>query len=331
MSKEANGTNDAFAFGLADEAWKFYLQHRPPYPDTQWAMWLDYHKGPLDVVHEVGTGCGVGMANFLQVAHAARGHTIQRAILSDPSESNVVTTRAMFTGAKDRFPGTAVEVHQQPAEASFLAPGSIDMVFACECLHYTDIDACLARMHESLRVGGTIAATFYDASNVKIHESPRAERAYQAVFSDFVLGAKEGRYRSRIKEGGMMRGRRLNVGLNWVPFDPAAWADVRRVYLNIPDGQTEWPLLPAWKGVLQNISRVNEATEALEWVQDAESWGVKKTTADWLRGLLTSHEVEVDDTFWDGPLWKEWAAAVEEQGGEVWLVVQANYIMARKK
>lgn len=330
QSQDKNGT-EKFAFGLAREAWDMYLQYRPPYPDTQWQMWLDYHQGPLDVVHEIGTGCGVGMANFLQVASKSRGRSqpVRRAILSDPSQSNILTVQA--TLPQDQYPRTAFALHQQPAEASFLAPGSVDMVFACECLHYTDIDACLARMNESLRPGGTMAATFYDCARATVVDSPRAERAFQAVFSDFVLGAKEGRYMSRIKQDKTMKGRRLNLGLNWVPLDPERWADVSRVYINIPDGEKEWPLLPAWRGVLQNISRVNPETERLEWIQDQESWGVKKASVDWFRGLLATHDIEVDEAFWKGPLWTEWVEAVSERGGTVWLVIQANYIMARKK
>lgn len=315
---------------MVQEVWENYLKYRPPYPDTQWEMWLDYHEGPLGVVHEIGTGCGIGMAKFLKVARA-RGQPIGRAVLSDPSESNIVTTKAMLTN--DRFPGVEFDLHQQPAEACFLESNSIDMVFACECLHFTEINECLSRMHESLRPGGTMAATFYDTSGAEIIGNPRAERAYQAVFSDFVIGAKEGRYKSKIKEKKMLKGLkgRLNIGLNWVPLYQDKWTDISRVFINVPDGQEEWPLLPAFEGVLQNVSNINKDTDKLEWVQDIESWGIKTATIDWIRGLLGTMEIQLDETFWEGPLWKELVEAVDDQGGAVHLVIRANYIMARKK
>lgn len=341
-----NGNKDSsssspYTFAMSKDAWDSYLQYRPRYPDSQWHMWLDHHQGPLDVLHEIGTGCGIGTASLLRAA-AARGQPVRRAVLSDPTASNIATSRELLLRAPRETSSsssshmgstttttttTEFVFHQQPAEASFLAPGSVDMAIACECLHCTDIDASLARLHECLRPGGTLAAVFYDLTVAEVRGSPRATRALRDVVGEVMVGRAGGRRRS-----GGSTGRKVHLGLSYVPFDPDRWTDVRRVYLNTPEGQTEWPPHPALRSFIpEGDSRVDEASEALEWISDPEGWGLKDCTADWVRGMLGTLQLDLDPGFWEGPLWREMLAAVDEQGGKVWIVLRANYIMARKK
>lgn len=141
----------AFPFALQKDVWKHYLQSRPSYPDSLWHQWIEYHQGPLITAHELGTGCGIGAAGLLAASHT-RGHPIKHMILSDPSESNVITAKELLK-AED-YPGTRLSFHQKTGEDSFLEPGSVDMVIACECLHFTDIERAISSIHASLRPGG---------------------------------------------------------------------------------------------------------------------------------------------------------------------------------
>lgn len=335
-SNSADGTKHGsaaatYTFGMSQDAWDSYLRFRPAYPESQWHTWLDYHQGPLDVLHEVGTGCGIGAASLLRAADT-RGQPVRRAILSDPTASNLATSRALLTPLFASGPGGGTELgfHQQPAEASFLAPGSVDMAIACECLHFTEIDASMARLHESLRPGGTLAAVFYDVTMAEARGSPRATRAFSAVVGDFMMGVRAGRHRSSGDPGAQRR--RVHFGLSYVPLGPDRWTDVRRVYINTPEGQTEWPVHPAMRALVPgDESMVDEEREALEWTRDPEGWGVKDCTAEWIRGMLGTLQLDIDPEFWEGPSWKEMLDAVDEQGGKIWLVLRANYIMARKK
>lgn len=321
------------AFGLPLEEWERYLQFRPPYPDSQWKLWVEYHKGALDVVHEVGTGCGIGMAGFLKVAQDTKGQPIRRAILSDPTDSNIAASKALI--AKRGFPGTEFEYHQFGAEGRFLEPNSVDLVMACECLHFTQIEEALARMHESLRAGGTMAAAFYDCFTASIKDSPRVEKAYHALLADMLVGVVERRLKAAHEVEDMGRYKnfpKVGSGLNWVAFDPEQWVDVERVFVNIPDGLREWPYNEGLKNIwVGNENHMNEAVEKLQWVQDREGWGMKKATVDWVKGLLGTLDIKIEPSFWEGSKWLEFVDATNEVGGSFEATFPAAYVMARKK
>lgn len=323
----ANG-DSVYAFGMPKDAWDHYTQYRPAYPVSQWNTWIDYHSGPLNVIHEIGTGCGIGAAGLLGAAKA-RGQPVKHAVLSDPTASNVAVAKAML--ATGRFSDTDFTFYREPAEASFLEPGSVDMVIACECLHWTELGASMARMHESLRPGGTVAVVFYDMFMGDALGIPRITEALDKVVGDLIAGVKEGRHKYGPKSTADKR-RNVVVGLNDVPFDPEMWADAKRIYINIPDGQTEWPVHPEIRKFFPyEGSKVDEKNETLEWISDPEGWGIKECTVDWVRGTLGTTQIEMDPKFWEGPLWKELVEAVDEQGGKFWASFRASYIMARKK
>lgn len=340
-TEDANGPdNSAYSFGMSKDAWESYLRFRPHYPDSQWRMWLDHHQGPLNVLHEIGTGCGVGAAGLLRIAWES-GYAVRRAILSDPTASNIAAARELLrrrrteglvtAKARAAFPGTELAFYQQPAEASFLGPGSVDMVIACECLHCTDIDASLPRIHESLRPGGTLAAVFYDVAAAEVRGSQRATQALRDVIGDAMVGDRAVAHWPG-EEHEMPRRRKVHKSLNFVPFDPDRWTDVRRVYFNLPEGHTEWPSHPALRSFIpDDDSKVDEKSEALEWIDDPEGWGIKNCTADWVRGMLGTFQLHLRPDFWAGPSWRELLDAVDEQGGKIWVFFPASYIMARKK
>lgn len=337
----ADSPNDsrAYLFASSKNVWDHYLQYRPSYPDSMWHSWLDYHRGPLDTIHEIGTGCGIGAASLLRVAQT-RGAPIQHMILSDPSASNIATAQDLLPradiGASD---STRITYATQAAEDTFLPPGSVDLVFACECLHWTRIEESLARMHDSLRPGGTMAAGFYDvAGGIVRDNNPRAARALEAVYEDMIVGVREGRHRS--KWGTSMapwQRRNMHSGLNFVPFRGDQWEDVRRIYINMPQaGQTtEWPVFDAYRaqGVVQEgDSKVNvEGGETCEWREDLDGWSVRECTPAWVRGMLETAPIEFHPDFWEGPLWKEFVDAVHAQGDTFRAVFTANYVMARKR
>lgn len=123
----------ATPFSLTNHRWTHYLEHRPAYPDSLFNLWLDYHKGPLVSAHEIGTGCGIGAARFLDVA-TAKGKLVEHMILSDPAPSNVATTKQNLNSGQ--YPNIKFNFHQKKAEERFLEPNSVDFVFACEALHW---------------------------------------------------------------------------------------------------------------------------------------------------------------------------------------------------
>lgn len=341
-SATANGNGTKYAFDLPRDIWDEYIKYRPPYPDSMYKMWLDYHNGPLNTMHDLGTGCGVGGVGLLRVAQAAHGTPIPHAIFSDPSASNVETTRGLLTGTQDapqqqQLAGTRFEFHQQPGEATFLAPGSVDMVIACECLHWTQIDTCAASVHASLRPGGTFASVMYDPSSGHVPGDDALTEAFRAVYADTINGMRAGRHQLHVLSAPLKEAyfrKRTHDALNIVPLGADRWADATRVYINIEDGQKEWPKVECMRSEGDEdgkASRVDEASEKLVWLQDTDSWSIKDCTVDWIRGMLRSSQIELNPAFWTDAPWTELVAAAAKKGGKFNFALSVNYIMARKK
>lgn len=333
-------TGDDHSFSLGQDTWESYLVYRPPYPESTWKLWLDYHRGPLNAIHDLGTGCGVGAAGFLDAARAAHGgkQPVRRAFFSDPNASNVATTRELVTRAAPvRYPGVEFAFHQQPGEASFLPEGSLDLVMACECLHWTEIDECVASVHASLRPGGTFAAVLYDPGFATVAGNPAATAAFEAVYEDKIAGLIQGRHRMNITgldSGNVNSKKRPYNALNFVPLEADKWADPTRVYVNFADGDKQLPTAPILRRVLGNgwhTDRVDDDRETLKWTQDSESWTVKDCTLDFVQGLIASSLFEFEDGYWDGPIWGKFKESVGGKDAKFTLIFRANYIMARKK
>lgn len=327
MSTTILQESKAFPFALKVDVWRHYLRSRPSYPDSLWREWLEYHQGPLNTAHEIGTGCGIGAASILSASYA-KSQPIRHMILSDPSESNVTTAKELVNG--EDYPDTELSFQQQRGEDSFLAPGSADMAFACECLHFTDIEAAMASIHASLRPGGTVAAVFYGVLNAPIRDNARADAAWKAFGKRHfrrVVEEKIGTIFERMKNS------QVGLGLNFVPLDKELWRDVRRVWVNIPEGQTEWPMEVGLskEARVNHRSRIDPEYESFEWRADPDGWALKDCTAERIKETMLSMLLGYGDKDWQTDEWKEFEAAVKESGGTVHFVVPATMILARKK
>ncbi|KAJ0108961.1 methyltransferase domain-containing protein [Diaporthe amygdali] len=320
-------TTKPLPFSLQADDWKQYLQYRPAYPNSLWHEWLEYHQGSLSSAHDLGTGCGISAASLLSASQASN-QPIGQMILSDPSESNIVTARGMLRA--DHYPGTRLLFHQKMAEDYFLEPNSVDMVIACECLHWTDIDKAIATIHASLRPGGTLAAVFYSVSSSQIRDNKRADTAWKAfrqMHYRRLIDEKIETFFARIKTS------QLGMGLDFVPLERDKWQDVKRIYINVPDGQTEWPMEA---GVLELIktkgtSRVDSEYDSFEWRDDPDGWGIKDYTMEKLKEMLISWHFHYGDKDWQSKEWRELEAAVAEGCDTFHLVFPATVILGRKK
>lgn len=327
MSTTNSQDKTAFPFALNVDVWKHYLQNRPSYPDSLWHDWIEYHQGPLNTAHELGTGCGIGAASLLAVSNA-RGTPIKHMILSDPSESNIITAKELLKA--DDYPGTSLSFHQKTGEDSFLEPGSVDMVIACECLHFTDAERAMASIHASLRPGGTAASVFYGVLNAHIRDNGRADAAWKAFGQAHFRRVAEDNIQTvlaRIKVS------QVGLGLNFVPLDRELWRDVRRVFVNIPEGQAEWPMevgMPEGARP-KGRSRVDPEYDGLEWRSDPDGWAIRGCTTERIKEMMVSMLLQYGDKDWASDEWREFEAAVSEGGGTFHFVFPATMIMARKK
>lgn len=316
-----------FPFALQKDVWKHYLQSRPAYPDSLWHEWIEYHQGPLDTAHELGTGCGVGAASLLSASNA-RGKPIKHMILSDPSESNVNTSKELLKS--DDFPGTRLSFHQKTGEDSFLEPGSVDMVIACECLHFTDIEKAISSIHKSLRPGGTVASVFYGVLNARIRDNERADAAWKAFGKMHFQRVLDENIETLIDR---ITNSKVFLGLNFVPLEKDLWQDVKRIFINLPEGQTHWPRdvgLP--EGAKPKaVSRIDTEYDSLEWRSDPDGWAIRNCTTGRIKEMLVSMLLQYGEKDWQSEEWKEFEAAISDGGGTFLFVYPATMILARKK
>lgn len=335
---------DTFSLA-APECWDHYIQYRPKYPDSMFAKWLAYHgeDEPLEAVHDLGTGGGVGAQAFLRALPRLRkdgANPVRTMYLSDPSEANLAAAWRNLT--TDQFPGTTFQFHQGPGEEPNpdIAPGSLDLVMACECLHFTDIEPVMHNVARYLRPGGTFATIIYYAIPPILHN----ERA-RALQCDF-----ERAWRDAMVERGhdFATRHRLQIamGLDFVPLDQPQgyWQEgsVVRWYCNVAD--RAWP----FDDLVQDLdadARARHAprrcthferdggTEKEEVVTDLQDWGMRGVTPAQMRELYAARQPGAYDDFYrEMPEWKALEAEIARApGGTVDVVVPAMMVMAKRK
>ncbi|KAL1859026.1 hypothetical protein Daus18300_009664 [Diaporthe australafricana] len=249
-------------------------------------------------------------------------------ILSDPSEYNLTTAREILRA--NHYPGAELSFHQKMGEDSFLEPDSVDMVIACECLHYTDIGKAIVSIHSSLRPGGTMASVFYSVLSSRIYDDERADAAWRAfaqMHYKRLLDEKVETIFARVIPS------QLGVGLNFVSMESDKWKDVKRIFFNVPSGKTEWPLEVGLEELMKakGTSRIDPEYDSLEWRSDSDGWGIEDCTVERIREMLVSWHLDYDEKDWQSEEWREFEAAVNGACGKCHFVFPATMILGRKK
>ncbi|KAG8168418.1 hypothetical protein KVR01_001167 [Diaporthe batatas] len=328
-------TSNSYAFSLdSTEAWAHYLKYRPPYPESLWKQWLDYHgaDNALDAVLEVGAGCGIGTAGLLAASakHRSPGNkpVVRRVYLSDPGTANIAAAEDMLR--PQAYPGVELVFHQGPVEAGIpgLEPGTVDLVMACTCLHYTEIDKAMARVAEALRPGGTFAAVTYQVTP-HIRGNERLAEAFRR-FGDWNADRSKEDNPLYHDETWQRPLRQASVGLDFVRFDPALFENVERYYYNLKD--VTWPLQAQWqRRAGRPVVGVDAAREKLEWVENWKDWEKKNCTVDWLRDMRRSLNGGYDRKAFESDAWKEVQQVAEESGGTFHVTWPVHVVLARRK
>lgn len=116
--------------------WDKFYSSRADYPDSMFEGFLQYHHGPMNVLHDLGAGSGLAADGLLSALLRSQPRNISpkklpRIILSDPGEENLGIT-ARFVQA--RHADVAMECWQARGEDQdqFLAPASVDMYVPAE-------------------------------------------------------------------------------------------------------------------------------------------------------------------------------------------------------
>jgi SAM-dependent methyltransferase len=143
-----NGT----IFAQNNEFWDNYLKGRPQVPDSFFNRVFDYHQekgGNFGTVHDVGAG----NAPYSQRLRSRFSHVI----VSDIVAENITLARRRLQGFEG-FSFRAAGIQ----DVGDIAPGSVDMVFAANVMHFPDPqDKAMEAIAYQLRSGGTFAAAVF--------------------------------------------------------------------------------------------------------------------------------------------------------------------------
>lgn len=321
--------------------WDKFSSSRADYPRSMFNTFLAYHRGPLDVLHDLGAGSGLAADGLLNALRARQGEVklLPRTILSDPGEENLgITTR--FVAA--RQPGVHLECWQRRGEDQdrFLVPSGVDMTICAEALHWMDMPDVVAQTARSLRPGGTFAVVLYSCFP-RILNNGRAKKVLRMLVEDHLRrrllagpDTREGDAEAspgsptvaRVHPNWERGMKSLAYGLDAVELPADQWEDIRRFEINCGASGWWWPR--ACQDILGcAIPRADASPHERFVYEDYEDWGRWSSLRE-LKDLLMSIQVGFGDKTWEGPLWRELEDVAR---GPLHLVWQVHMILARKK
>ena len=141
---------NARTFAQDKEFWSNYLKGRPRAPVAFFDRIFSYHLaqgGTFGTVHDVGAGTGP----YAQKLRSKFKHVI----VSDIVANNVKLAQERL--GNDGFSYRAAKVE----EADDVLPGSVDMVFATNVMHFPDQKAAMSTIVKQLRPGGILACSAF--------------------------------------------------------------------------------------------------------------------------------------------------------------------------
>ncbi|OTB08189.1 hypothetical protein M426DRAFT_7994 [Hypoxylon sp. CI-4A] len=270
--------------------WSEYLAYRPIYPASFFERIYDYHGrksgATWSVAHDIGAGCGI--------VSAALAIRFANVIVSDPNDGYVTLARKLLV-QEASLPESQFRFLQELAEESSVESGTVDLLTACECIHWTTPDKSIREFARELKVGGTLAITYY--TRPMVDGSERVREAWRAVYT---AQAEKSLGQGDVYTNAFTV---IDTGLESVGFPEEEWENVKRVYINTQGDVGVFAL----SGKVSE-SKVNHTEERI-WVEEDEGWcGMEGI--EWFKSYLATWvprtpESEMQD------VWDELEAALE--------------------
>ena len=227
---------------------------------------------------------------------AVLASTFAHVFVSDAGANNLGAAAASLK------PTSHFSFRHAPAEAAdtWIPPSSIDLTSVGMAFHYMDADAALRSVAKTLKPGGTLAAVTY-GFRLLFPGRPRAQQLWYDVVSTETARLFRG---GKVFAAAVTGTAKAMTGLDFVPVPAELYEGVRRVYVNVREGEPRpfcfldpdpalWT--PATSGVADGEERV--------YVEDA-AWG-RQADGAWLRGFLASSQLGFGEATWATEGWKE--------------------------
>ncbi|KAJ3580104.1 hypothetical protein NPX13_g469 [Xylaria arbuscula] len=248
--------------------WSKYMAYRPVYPGSFFKRIYDYHgakpRAAWSKAHDVGAGAGIVSATL-----ATRFDSV---IMSDPNDGYAELGYRILVQDLE-IPEEKLSFLQESAEKSSIESGTIDLIAACEMIHWTDSEIAVEEFYRQLKSGGTAVITSY--TRPKILGNPPAQRAWNEIFAAYAkeLGARGNLY---------VRGLKMaSSGFESVQLPEAKWKEVKRVYINAGGNLDAFKLDDR-----VGDSKVGIGEERI-WVEGDKDWTDVKGI-DWLKAYFAT-------------------------------------------
>ncbi|KAJ5942728.1 hypothetical protein N7516_002896 [Penicillium verrucosum] len=267
--------------------WADYLTFRPIYPASFFEKVFAYHSqkphSTWSLAQDIGAGCGIVSSSL-----APRFHNV---IVSDPNEGYTALARRVLV-EESQLPESKFRFLRESAERSSVESGSVDLIMACECIHWTRPEIAIAEFARELCVGGTLVITHYNYPRIVGNES--AQKAWAAICTFYA-----GEVHDPLLDHAL---RILNSGTEALGFPVEDWEGVKR--FQVRDG------------------------EETVWEEDDADW-MDEQDCDWFKGYAstwTTPSVSESDI---NPLWDDMERAFE--GKKVKTATPVAMVFATKR
>ncbi|KAI3334484.1 S-adenosyl-L-methionine-dependent methyltransferase [Ustulina deusta] len=262
--------------------WSEYISYRPIYGESFFRRIYEYHAqkpgASWSIAHDVGAGHGIVSSTLANI--------FDRVVVSDPDEGHSKIARQLLVEKSGR-PESKFVFLQESAEASSVEAGTVDLITACECMHWTNTVEAVDEFARQLKPGGTLVMACYTRPLILGNE--RAQAIWEEIFEAFVKRKNMGRVFERATQI-------CSVGYDSIAIPLAQWEIIRRVYINASKGIASFKL-----GDYTDVDRVGSNEERI-WIYGDPDWSDEQRV-DWLKKYIATWvppipESEVQD-LWD--------------------------------
>jgi len=267
--------------------WSEYLAFRPVYPASFFNRIYEYHfqkapqpttSGHSTTAQDIGAGCGIVSSGL-----ASRFDNI---IVSDPNDGYTALARRLLV-EQSGLAASKFTFLQEGAEKSSVASGTVDLITACEMMHWTDTAVAVREFGRVLKAGGSLVLTYYTVPRIVGNEA--AQAIWRRIWREYASRAQGELYDHAF---GI-----VNSAFQCIALPEDSWEGVKRVYIN-----TGGSTVPFQIDDRLEESRVGEGEDAV-WVEGDRDW-YDVQGMDWLKGYLATWVPRIPESdiqeLWDG-------------------------------